>query len=409
MSEFSRRSAPQLTRLRPVDLLDEAAFSLVSRMWRTMLTSVGTLVGVATLVATVGLSQTAAYQIASRFDAYEATTVSVYDNSENERVPPFTEESLDRVRDLDGVVAAGESWGLGELSAARLPRTDLSRPPEQVSVVAADPETLVAVGADVARGRLFGAFHDEQAQPVVVLGATAARRLGIADVQPATSLYLGGVKLHVLGIIQDAPRRPELLLAAVVPRAVADRVAAGDDQQPPRRELTVQVRLGSAQVIGAVLPATLDPFRQERYGVEVPPTPEIITGQVQGDLSGVFIALAAAALLAGLVGIFSASLVSVLERAREFGLRRSVGARGRHIGAHVLIDAVIVGLFGGVSGLAVALMFLLAVSTSRNWTPVIDPALVAAAPAIGVAIGVVAGLYPAWRAARIEPSVALRE
>jgi putative ABC transport system permease protein len=129
---------------------------------------------------------------------------------------------------------------------------------------------------------------------------------------------------------------------------------------------------------------------------------------VTSSLNAVFLALAGIALFVGAVGIANTTLVAVLERSGEIGLRRALGARPRHIAVQFLAESTALGLFGGLLGACLGVLAALAVSVYQHWTALVDPRIVLAAPAAGAIIGLLAGLYPALRASSIEPADALR-
>ena len=126
------------------------------------------------------------------------------------------------------------------------------------------------------------------------------------------------------------------------------------------------------------------------------------------SLNSVFLALAGIALFIGAVGIANTTLVAVLERSGEIGLRRALGARPRHIAIQFLAESTALGLFGGLVGACAGLIATIVVTVYQHWTAVLDPRIVIAAPLVGAVIGLLAGLYPALRASSIEPADALR-
>ncbi len=130
--------------------------------------------------------------------------------------------------------------------------------------------------------------------------------------------------------------------------------------------------------------------------------------EVSQDLDQLFLLLSVICLFIGTLGIANTTLVSVLERTGEIGLRRSLGARSRHITSQFLVESGMLGAIGGLVGTSLGVLSVVTVALVRDWTPVVHPTTVAAAPAIGLATGLLAGLYPAWRASRIQPVEALR-
>ncbi|MEV4193593.1 ABC transporter permease, partial [Streptomyces toxytricini] len=156
------------------------------------------------------------------------------------------------------------------------------------------------------------------------------------------------------------------------------------------------------------LPLALRPDHPEWMAAEPPPDPRGLRSGVTSDLDQLFLLLAAICLVIGAVGIANTTLVAVLERTGEIGLRRALGARGRHITAQFLAESAAQGAVGGLVGTTLGTLTVVGVSALRDWTPVMSPLTVAAAPLIGLVTGILAGLYPAWRASRTQPAEALR-
>ncbi len=129
---------------------------------------------------------------------------------------------------------------------------------------------------------------------------------------------------------------------------------------------------------------------------------------VQSDLNILFLMLGGLSLVVGAIGIGNITLVSVIERTGEIGLRRSIGATRGHIAAQFLLESTSLGVIGGILGASLGVLIVVAVSAYQVWTPVLDPAVPFLAPLIGGAIGLVSGTYPALRAAHLEPVEAFR-
>lgn len=400
------------SRLAPRDLLIEAVAGILQRPARSVLTALGTVLGVGAFIAVLGLTGTAASQIDTRFNKLTATEVSVEDTGGKDaaRVPlAFPRNADARVDRLNGVTAAGVYWRvrLGRQDPVRSAPLGISNGADaQTQVIAASPGALAAANPRFAQGRSFDAFHEARRQQVAVLGKATAARLGITTLRTQPAIFIGDVPFSVIGIVDDVQRKPELLMSVVVPRATAELIWG-----PPtdtRAQMLISTELGAASQVAHEAAVALRPEHPEYFNAVPPPDPKTLRTAVSGDLSQLFLVLAAVCLVIGAVGIANTTLVAVMERTGEIGLRRALGARGRHITLQFLTESAALGLIGGLVGTSVGTATVVSVSAFRQWTPVVDPTTLAAAPALGLATGLLAGLYPAWRASRITPAEALR-
>ncbi len=393
------------------DLLGEALAGVLQRPARSALTGLGTVLGVGAFISVLGLTGTAASQIDGRFSQLTATEVTVQDTggSDSSHVPlSFTPDADTRITALNGVTAAGVLWKV-RLRTDQSVRTSLlgtdssdTRP----QIMAASPGALQAAGPHLAQGKPFDTFHDRERQQVAVIGAGIAKRLGITDVQSQPAIFIGTTPFTVIGILKDVDRKPDLLLSVLVPRSTAEHIwgPPSDD----RASMLISTRLGAAGQIADEAALALRPDHPEYFKALPPPDPKTLRAGVGGDLSSLFLLLAAVCLVIGAVGIANTTLVAVMERTGEIGLRRALGARGRHITLQFLAESTALGLIGGVAGTSIGTAVVVGVSAARQWTPVLDPTTLATAPVLGLATGLLAGLYPAWRASRIPPAEALR-
>ena len=392
------------------DLLSEAAIALTARPGRTLLTAMGTVLGVAALVATLGLAKTAGSQIVSRFNELEATRVLVRPDNRNtgrqddNQVSVIPWDSGDRLQRLNGVNGAGTKSrvNVNELVRA-VPEAD-GRSEFQLSVIAVSPGTFDAVRGELLTGRFFDEGHNEGNEPVVVLGLGAARRLNVTRVDNQPAIFIGDVPVAVIGILKDVSREPDLLNAVIIP----DGFAREQFSLQAPEEVHVDVDLGAAQLIGAQAAVALAPNSPERLRISVPSSPRRARSGVEADVNALFLVLGGVSLLVGAIGIMNVTLVSVLERRGEIGLRRALGASRRHIASQFLFESAALGALAGVIGTALGVLTVVGVSARQQWSPVIDPWLPIAAPLVGAAIGLLAGTYPAWKASATEPIAALR-
>jgi ABC-type antimicrobial peptide transport system permease subunit len=390
--------------------------ALTARPARTLLTALGTILGVAALVATLGLAKTAGNQIVSRFDELEATEVIVTpqqspalgsgaENLGQVSVLPWDAEN--RLIRLNGVTAAGTKSAVpvdGEL-ARSVPVIDpLGQTEFQIPVIAVSPGLFASTRASLATGRFFDQGHEDRADPVAVLGPGAAQRLNVSRVDNSPSIFDGDESLVVVGVLSDTARQPELLSAIIIPTSVG-RERFGLQAV---EEVHIEVQIGAAELIGTQAAVALAPNTPEQLRVAVPPSPTRVRSDVESDVNSLFLILGGVSMLVGAIGIANVTLVSVLERTGEIGLRRALGATRRHIAAQFLTESVALGALAGLLGTSLGVLTVVAISASREWSPVLDSWLPFVAPALGAVIGLLAGTYPAWKAASTEPIAALR-
>lgn len=399
-------------RLSVRDLMSESVAGIFARPTRTGLTVLGTVLGIGALVATLGVARTAGNQIVGRFDELAATSVVVSNESGFFGGGPDTRVAIpidaeQRVVRLNGVVSAGSfgSVDVGDALVRSVPIPDpLAQTEFQMTVYAASPGILDAVRGNLRTGRFFDSGHSERADQVAVLGPGAAQRLNITRVDQQPVIFIGDEVFVVTGIIDDVLRQPNMLNAVIIPEGTAREVY----EFPSTSTVQIDVEVGAASLIADQAAIAINPNQPALLQVQSPPEPEDLRRDVEGDVNALFLVLGAVSLLVGAIGIANVTLVSVLERVGEIGLRRALGAARRHIAAQFLVESTTMGFVGGVIGASLGILVVVAISATRTWTPILDPWLPIAAPLLGAITGLLAGLYPAIRAARLEPVEALR-
>jgi putative ABC transport system permease protein len=388
------------TTLRPADAVGEAFNSIVARPLAATATSFGALLAVAWFVAVLGLVSTASGQVASAFAGHLPTTILVTGPAPAllDAPFPFPADVERRVDALDGVVAAGVYW---QVRRGHLP------------VIAGTPGYLAAAGAVVSQGRLFDAWDQSHSAQVCLVGSVLARSLGVTSLRRQHVVYLDNVGCVVIGIVSSAARQPSLSWSLVMPTSAARAVFGPPGQRAPDQmaaaqpTLLIATRPGAAPMIARQAPYAISEARPHRLSVAMRSGPEPLRRQVAGTMSGLFAAAGWVGLAIGVIGIAGLTMFCVLQRLPEFALRRALGARRRHIAAHVLAESVILGLFGGLAGASLGIAVVVLTARIMRWTPVVAPLTLWPAPLIGVAAGVIAGIAPAIRAAWIRPSAGL--
>ena len=224
-------------------------------------------------------------------------------------------------------------------------------------------------------------------------------------------MFVDGIAYTVVGVYSSARRVVTNESAMLIPEKTA--LADFGNPQPGignqnEAQMVVATRIGAAQAVARQLAAAELPTDPSRLVVTSPPNPHNLQSEVSGDLAGLFLILALVSLFIGAVGIANTTLVAVLERTEEIGLRRAVGARPRHIAAQFLAESTALGTLGGLIGTCIGVGTVVIFAAAKDWTAVLNPAYTLPAPLIGSVVGLLAGAYPALRAARTSPLAALR-
>jgi putative ABC transport system permease protein len=381
------------------DALHEAWRGVRRRPGRAVMSAIGIALGIATLVLVTGIPASGQADLDRRLTALGTDILVAQPSAASEDAPELPEQAAAMVRRIGPVEAASAVASLD----ARVRRTPLADPNDTAGIV-----VLAATGdlLETIRGRLAsGAFLAAPRLPTAVLGVQAAHWLGITRLDPARppQIMVGDARLTVVGILAPMPLTPELEQSVLVGWDAAREL--GFDGHPS----VVYLRAAESRVeaVRDVLPATLSPDLPGLVGVSRPSDALAAKRAAQGTFSALFLGLAGVALAVGGIGVANTMIVGVLERRREIGLRRALGARRKDVRRQFLTEAVLLSVLGGTTGVVGGVVGTVGFAATRGWPLVVPLPALAGGLAGSVLVGALAGLYPAVRAARLPPTEAL--
>ncbi|GAA3273274.1 ABC transporter permease [Streptomyces lavendulae] len=397
MSEVSLHPA----RLGPRDVLRVGAVGLRTRPVRVFLSALGIAIGIATMVAVVGISTSSKADLMAKLDRLGTDMLTVeagaplHGGGGAPKLPKEAAAMVSRIGPVHKVSA------IALLKDTTIRRSELV-PAERnggINVMAADPELLGAVSGGMAHGRWFTSAT--AAYPTVVLGASAATRLGAS---PGELVWIGEDRFTVIGVMQPLELAVDLDTAALVGWKAAQR-RLGFDGHPTR--LYERSDDQAVASVRAVLTRTVNPQAPETVRVSRPSDALTAKEAAAGSLTGLMLGLGAVALLVGGVGVANTMVISVLERRQEIGLRRSMGATRGQIRIQFLTEALLLSGLGGAVGALLGALATFGFAAVQSWPAVVPAWALGGGLGATVVIGMIAGLYPAVQASRLSPTEAL--
>jgi putative ABC transport system permease protein len=390
------------SRLAPGDVVRVGAVGLASRRLRAALSALGIAIGIAAMVAVLAISESSKADLLSALDRLGTNLLTVAPGQSI-----FGDEAVlpDQAAAMAGRIGPVETVSATGAVDASVYRSELIPDVETngISVVAADTSLPTTLGASLSAGVFLDAATAKY--PAVVLGSTAARRLGIDRAGGGVQVLVGGQRFTVVGILDPVTLVPDLDSAVVVGFEAAARYLGHDGETTA---LYVRAEPEDVEDVRAVLGRTANPEHPEEVDVSRPSDAIEARAAAKSTFTSLFLALGAVALLVGGVGIANVMVISVLERRSEIGLRRAIGATRRHIGIQFLTESLLLAVAGGVAGVALGAGIAAAYAASRDWEVAVPVEVVAGGVIAALVVGAVAGLYPALRAARLAPTDALR-
>jgi putative ABC transport system permease protein len=388
------------SKLLPADVMRVGAVGLHTRRLRAALSALGIAIGIAAMVSVLGISESSRSDLIATLDRLGTNLLRVAPGQtilgEEAELPESAGRMIGRVAPVESVAAI-------EGVDTTVRRTDYIPEEETggISVAAADVDLLTTLGATVSRGTFLNAATARY--PAVVLGSKAADRLGIQ--RPGVNVWLGEHWFTVVGILDPVELAPDLDSTALIGLPIAEELF---DAEGSASTIYVRANPDDLDDVRSVLGATANPEHPEEVEVSRPSDALEARAAAKTAFTSLFLGLGAVALLVGGVGIANVMVISVLERRSEIGLRRALGATKGHIRLQFVTESLILAGLGGAAGVVLGTIITVVYASNRGWDTAIPWYVPVGGIAAAVAIGAVAGLYPAMRAARLAPTEALR-
>jgi putative ABC transport system permease protein len=373
-----------------------------TRKLRAALSALGIAIGVAAIVAVLGLSASSQAGLLSEINALGTNLLTVTNGQtlfgQTAELPKAAPGMIGRIGPVYDVQDVGALANDNAFRSPLIPSVDTNA----LSVDASSLGLPGAVGATVAQGVYLNAATAQE--PAAVLGAAAAQRLGIDDIFPGERVWVGNMWFYVVGILNQAVLTPEIDSSVLVGFPAAEKYL-GFDGHPS--EVYLRAQTSEVNAVYSVLAATANPEAPNDVDVSVPSAALVAEADAKAALNYLFLGLGAVSLLVGAVGVANIMVISVLERRSEIGLRRALGATKGHIRVQFIAEAVTLSLMGGAVGIVAGAVATAIYASTQGWQVVVPAEAWAGGLGAAILIGAVAGLMPAIRAARMSPTEAL--
>ncbi len=380
------------------------ALGLRTRRLRTGLSTLGVAIGIAAMVGVLGLSASSREELQTRIRALGTNLLEVQAGQGfgrgSQTLPADAVKMVSRIGPVNAVSS------IATVPNATVRRTDAISAGINggITVFAADTGLLTTLKASLADGQWLDAATSTY--PAVVLGSVTAQKLGIVSVADELRVRIGDNWFAVIGILKPVAAASGLDRGAMIGIAAAETYIVGDSLAPER--IYVRTQEGAVDVVRGVLPPTVNPETPEEVETTRPSDALAAENAASTAFTSLFLGLGAVALLVGGIGIANVMVIAVIERRSEIGLRRALGATRAHVRRQFLTEAILLAGAGGVVGVGLGAAVTAIYASTKHWKIVVPPIALVGGVAAALAIGAIAGLYPAARAARLPPTEALR-
>ena len=389
-------------RLGPKDLFRLASVGIRTRKLRAGLSALGIAIGVAAIVAVLGLSASSESNLLAEINKLGTNLLTVTNGQtlfgQTAELPIPAPGMIGRIGPVYDVQYVGAIDSANAFKNPFIPSVETNA----INVDAASLGLPGAVGTTVAQGSFLNAATAQE--PVAVLGAAAAQRLGIDEVVPGERIWVGNMWFYVAGVLGQAVLAPEIDSSVLIGFPAAEQYLSFDGHPS---EVYLRAQTDQVNAVYSVLAATANPENPNEVDVSQPSAALVAEADAKAALNSLFLGLGAVSLLVGAVGVANIMVISVLERRSEIGLRRALGATKGNIRVQFMSEAVLLSLIGGAFGVAAGAISTAIYASTKGWGVVVPPVAWGGGFGAAILIGAIAGLMPALRAARMSPTEAL--
>ncbi|HET9061218.1 MAG TPA: ABC transporter permease [Acidimicrobiales bacterium] len=389
-------------RLRVLDVMRLSSVGIRTRKLRAGLSALGIALGVGSIVAVLGLSASSQAGLLAEINKLGTNLLTVTNGQtifgQAAELPITAPGMLGRIGPVTDVQYTGDVPGANAFKNPFIPSSNTNA----LTVAASSLGLPRVLGTSLASGVYLNAAT--ATEPVAVLGAAAAQRLGVDRVFAGERIWVGNMWFYLAGVLKPAPLAPEIDASVLVGFQAAQKYL-GFDGHPS--EIYLRAATDQVSAVQAVLAATANPEQPSQVDVSQPSDALVAEADAKAALNSLFLGLGAVSLIVGAVGVANIMVISVLERRSEIGLRRALGATKGQVRLQFMAEALLLSLLGGALGVGAGAVSTAVYASTKGWQTVVPPLAWAGGFGAAIVIGAIAGLMPALRAARLSPTQAL--
>ena len=391
------------------DLLRVALTGLYARKVRTLLLLLGPMIGVAAIIAAVGLTDSAKGDLKEKVNKLGTNLIEVAASSSfGSKDPTLPQDVIARAQTVYTVTSVAEVRELSNIIVTPYKEAKDKYEAVPIPVVASDTRLPAVLKVPLISGRWLNAFDDQVVSRSAVIGIGLARQFSYLPGEVRT-IELGGVRYGVVGVLSEVELEPSFDNAVFIafPSAKADFVDTKDDRILSNK-LYVRSKVGAEQVTADALRVAINLGGPDQVTTDIKSEALQLAAQSDQQIKLIVVSMGILASIVGGVGIANVMSISVIQRSAEIGIRRALGHTRSIIASQFLLEALFIGLLGGICGVMLGVLSIFVGATIAGWVFVLAPWLIPAGIALAMVISVVAGLYPSVRAAKLEPLETLR-